>query len=59
MAKETPAPATTPAAEPAEAASEKRTYFFPDFDGHQISVEATSQEEALKKAAAAVGKVEK
>lgn len=29
----------------------ERTYFFPDFNGHQISVKASSQEEAQKKAA--------
>lgn len=40
----------TPETKAHEAAVTERTYFFPDFNGHQISVKASSQEEATKKA---------
>lgn len=40
----------SPETEAPEAAATERTYFFPDFNGHQISVKASSQEEATKKA---------
>lgn len=40
----------TPETEAPEAAVTERTYFFPDIQGHQIAVKASSQEEARKKA---------
>lgn len=52
MAKEkttTDQPETATPQEDKQAAAE-RTYFFPDIQGHQIAVKASSQEEARKKA---------
>lgn len=40
-----PAPEVAP--EPADPGV-KEAYYFPDFEGHEISVRATSQEEAVK-----------
>ena len=54
--KETPAPKE---AEPVAEKSDVKSYFFPDIDGQQVTVKATSQDEARKKAEEIARKGEK